>query len=207
MPCPNMATSRATGSGPCRCPLSRAIRSQFRAADAPLGRASEATTRDDHPSTGQRQAARRHIAVTPVVARPAQDDDRPGRPIDRGPIASALTAAATAVPACSIRRSWGSRAPGPCGRRRSSSRPRSRERGAAGPCRRSAAEVHREDRGSSAGNGGARRASGIARWRAWPGKRSRRRGIDAPAAGAARCSRREAGRCRRCSDVRRALGV
>ena len=61
-------------------PVSRAIRSQFRADVTPLGRASEPTSATMTLRAGERESAGRDEPVAAVVARAAQDDDRPGAP-------------------------------------------------------------------------------------------------------------------------------
>ena len=82
---------------------------------------------------------------------------RPQRPVS---MARARAAAATAVPACSISRRPGSRAPGPAGRRRSSPAGHRRPGGRAPPSGGAArAGPARRSSGSSAGSGGA--ASGV----------------------------------------------
>ena len=61
-------------------PLSRATRSQLRADEAPRGRASAATTATITDAPAKRETSSGDEAVTAVVARAAQDDDRAAAP-------------------------------------------------------------------------------------------------------------------------------
>ena len=188
MSLPNIATSRATGSvdlgdaGVARDPIPVP-----RGRGAPLGRcrSRRRATITCAPASARRRAATKpsppllpgphRITIGPVPHRSEVRRRAPGpppRPRSRR--------APSGGPA-------GSRAPAPVGRRRSSPRPRSAGRAALrGPAAAQAAQVHLEDarvvgrqRREPRRVEGRRTVAGIAP------KRSRRRGIDAPVAGAA----------------------
>ena len=161
-------------------PLSRAMRSQLRA-DGRAARAGvRGDDRDDHRRAGEGEPPGGHEPVAAVVAGPAQDDDRPAPPAVEV-VASARTAAATAVPACSISRTLGIperlRAPVGAGHRL---RPRSAGRPPGRPVPAQPAQVHLEDGrvvgGQRRSGVGGRRVSSdghrprsVAEVRAWAG--------------------------------------
>ena len=161
MPWPNIATSRATGEVDLRDPVvpgDAVPVAGGRRARRPAVRGDD---RDDDLRTGEREPSGGDVAVAAVVARAAQDDDRTGPPARRGPTASALTAAATAVPACSIKRCSGyaERLGSPVGAGHRLGRDRRQSRARSPVVRGGRAGRARRCPGSSAGSGGSRRPS------------------------------------------------